>query len=95
MTNPIEMERGEFVDWAVQAFGVDEDDVSFWDMQRDLDSKKPMPTDFEVSQEGVIPTELYTILIARKAARPAPIRKPFVVTDKPSEWEARGSKDGE
>lgn len=88
MADPINMQRGEFVDWAVQTFGVDEDNVSFWDMQRNLDSKNPMPTDFEVSQEGTIPAELYTILVARKAVRPAPIRTPFVPT--PDRWDFDG-----
>lgn len=89
---PVNMNRAAFVDWAVQAFGVDEDDVSFWDMARDLDSTKKMPLDFEVSANGTIPAALYDVLQARKAVRPASIRVPFKSTPDRSEWEDRDGR---
>lgn len=64
----IEMDGGQFADWA-EAQGYDYDNVRFWDMQSDLDSKKRMPEGFEVNETGAIPAELYDLLIARKAYR--------------------------
>lgn len=65
----IEMSGGDFAEWAEQTYGVDYDNVSFWDMQRNLDSKKQMPEGFEVGDTNSIPAELYDLLIARKAYR--------------------------
>ena len=68
MENTITMDAGQFADWA-EAQGYDYDDVSLWDMLADLNNKKRMPAEFEISEKGAIPAELYDILAARKAAR--------------------------
>lgn len=85
----VEMEMGEFADWAVERFGVDYDSVMFWDMLRDLDSKKRMPEGFEVSENGKIPAALYDLLVARKQNR-VTVKSPNVpAPGRPSEWELR------
>lgn len=87
----IEMEVGEFADWAVEQFGVDYDDVMLWDMLRDLDGKSRMSGDWEIGtrSDGDIPAELYDLLIARKQGR-VTVKSPNVPTPvRPSEWEQR------
>lgn len=67
------MDAGEFADWAVERFGVDYDNVMFWDMLRDLSGNKRMPEGFEVDTSGDIPAHLYDLLMARKATHtPSP-----------------------
>lgn len=94
MKNPVEMDAGQFADWA-EAQGYDYDDVSMWDMRRDLSGKTRMPTEFEVSSAGAIPAALYDILMARKEARVTIARPPFEGRVGRTEWDARGSHDGE
>ena len=92
--NVINLNAGQFADWA-EAQGYDYDDVCFWDMLADMNGKARMPEGFEVSDKGSIPAELYDILLARKAARVTIARPAFDGRIKYSEWELRGSKDGE
>lgn len=85
----VEMEVGEFADWAVERFGVDYDNVMFWDLLRDLSGKSRMSGDFAYNtQGGGIPAELYDLLVARKAVRVTrPAQQPLPT--RASEWEQR------
>lgn len=96
MTNEqlIELDAGRFADWA-EAQGYDYDDVCLWDMLSDLGGKTRMPAEFEISGNGAIPAELYDILLARKSARVQVARPAFDGSIKYSEWDLRGSNDGE
>lgn len=84
----IEMDRGTFAEWAEQTFGVSYDNVSLWDMMRDLNSSARMPEGFEVSSDGDIPAALYDILVARKTHR-APAYAARDAAKGQSEQEAR------
>lgn len=88
MSDPVEMSGGDFAAWAEQTYGVDFDDVRAWDMFRDPTDATRMPFDFEVSNEGTIPADLYNTLVARKTARVIQPRAPFVPT--PDRWDFDG-----
>lgn len=90
----IEMSSGDFADWAESAFSVDYDDVCMWDMLRDMDKVPQSGLLSEQPAQRTIPAELRAILSARKEYR-STVPAQFRPTRGYTEWDARGSEDGE